>query len=148
MSERRPYPIGASAEHDLEIRFPGPRHFQEIAQGKQMKFRNMLIVGAVVLESLFLTSCSQELATDDLSAEALASAIRAVGYSCDSVVSSTEMSDARTSWRVSCQGAAAYTANLSGSGTICVTPIAYADAPGPAGPVITPEETCIAASEI
>jgi len=86
----------------------------------------------ILLLSFLLASCSGDIAINDPSIETLASAIRAVGYSCASVVNSNELSNGNTSWRVACQDTLIYTANLSDDGNICVTPMPYVDSVVPA----------------
>lgn len=88
---------------------------------------------------LALMSCTEGPAIP--SVDALASAIRSVGYPCTSVRDSNEISNEGT-WRVACEGTLLYLANLLEDGTICVASIPYGDSVIPA-PVENTEERCV-----
>jgi len=61
----------------------------------------------------------------------LATVIRAAGYECIDVVSSTAGDDGLATWRVSCDGAHAYLVSEDGAGGLRVERMEYFDAPTP-----------------
>lgn len=111
-----------------------------------MRAREIYVLSLGTVTSCLLMSCSQDPAADP-SLETLASAIRAVGYPCSSVIDSNEFGNERTGWRVACQDTFTYTAYVSDNGSICITPIPYADSLSPTL-AQTIDEQCIAAADI
>ena len=81
--------------------------------------------------------------------DALEAAIRAAGYPCTAVVESTELGEGNPAWRVQCQDALTYTANLSDDDRICVAPVANVDAVFGAVTRERPiDERCVSSGEI
>jgi hypothetical protein len=108
-----------------------------------MKISQISEVSASILCPLLLFGCSQEPVT---SVETIASAVRAVGYTCDSVKNSSQAPDG-ANWLVSCEDVRSYIANVAHDGSICVTPTPNTDA---VVPVPMPEipEKCVSANDI
>jgi hypothetical protein len=111
-----------------------------------MKSRQIYVLSLGAVTSWLLMSCSEDPATGP-SIETLTAAIRAVGYPCTSVIDSNELSNGRPGWRVACQDTFTYTANISDDGSICITPVPYADSVGPTL-VQTIDEQCVSAGDI
>ena len=108
-----------------------------------MTIRPLLGVSASTLFPLLLLGCSQKPAP---SVETIASAVRAVGYTCDSVANSSRAPDG-SNWLVSCEDVQRYIANVSSDGSICVTPTPYVDAVVPALTQEIPER-CVSPNDI
>ncbi len=118
-----------------------------------MRARRIRVLNLVAVLCLLLASCSGDFAAiDEPSVDTLQSAIRAVGYPCAGVVSSMDITNERTGWRVECQGAIAYTAARSSHGTICVTPMPFVDGVVPPGLPNRPQngidERCVSPGDI
>ncbi len=117
-----------------------------------MNSRHFSLLGLGTVLSLLLTSCVQVVADSGPSFESVQSAIVAVGYPCASVVNSTEFINGQTIWRVSCQDALVYTAQLSDDEKLCITPMPYVDFPSQFGPtglmMPTVDERCIAGDQL
>ena len=59
----------------------------------------------------------------------LVSAIKNTGFECDNLTSVRELDEDGTLWRIACGDARAYLASFEEDGRICVSPVAYLDAP-------------------
>jgi hypothetical protein len=102
-----------------------------------------------------LIGCAAPTDVDSLSGARLGAAVRGAGFPCTGVISSDEAgSNGAMIWRVSCENAAVYTANVQ-DGRICATPIAYIDGLVPGVPpisidgnVVSPTESCISLGDI
>jgi hypothetical protein len=79
--------------------------------------------------SLLIAACTGESIEQARLAESLGNAIREVGFSCDSVVSSHAINERGDVWRVACGAADVYAASLEASGDLCIEPVPFADAP-------------------
>ena len=99
---------------------------------------------AAIFASL-LVGCSGDVMEPDT----LESAIRAAGYPCTGVVDSTEIGEGTAAWRVQCQDALTYTADLFDDDRICVVPVANVDAVfGEATRQRPIDERCVSSGEI
>ena len=56
-------------------------------------------------------------------------AIRDTGFACERINSSQQLDDSGSRWRVACMDAQTYLASIEHDGSICVSPIAYVEAP-------------------
>ena len=56
-------------------------------------------------------------------------AIRDTGFACERINSSQQLDDSGSRWRVACTDAQTYLASLEHDGRICISPIAYVEAP-------------------
>ena len=81
----------------------------------------MKIVGALTA-LLLCTSCV-------VTSDRIVTAIRDTGFTCDAVNSSEELDPSGSHWRVACTGARAYLASFEPDGRICISPVAYVEAP-------------------
>jgi hypothetical protein len=70
----------------------------------------------------------------------LGTAIRDVGFPCDSVVSTQATGDSGNSWRVACDDARVYAASVESGGDLCIEPVLFVDGVGQ--PVNIPEARC------
>lgn len=59
----------------------------------------------------------------------LVAVIRDMGFACERINSSQELDDSGSRWRVACADAQTYLASVEHDGRICVSPIAYVEAP-------------------
>ncbi len=85
-----------------------------------MRIQALTLSGALLMASLS-ASCGGP--------RDLVHAIRATGFECESLPSSQEMDESGTRWRIACGNARTYLTFLEDDGSICVTPLAYAEAP-------------------
>ena len=59
----------------------------------------------------------------------IVTAIRDTGFVCEAVTSSEELGASGSHWRVWCADALTYVASFEPDGRICVSPVAYVEAP-------------------
>jgi hypothetical protein len=105
-------------------------------------------LGALTLTSIGLSlvfGCADR--GTALSADRLGAAVRGAGFPCARVVNSDEIHNGPNAWRVSCENATVYTANIQ-DGRICISASAYVDSVVPGVPPISPAESCISLGDI
>jgi hypothetical protein len=105
---------------------------------RQMCNRRMFHAASFVAALLSTAACTDPAAGVS---ETLGSAIRDVGFPCESVVSSQASNESGDSWRIACSDARVYAASIEESGDLCIEPVLFVDAVGPQ-PVQFPEARC------
>ena len=98
-----------------------------------------VIVAVASSASVFaLCACNPSEPADGEENAALLRSLQSAGVGCNSVLRTQSLNDENTAWRIGCDENRVYLASLEAGGQLCVSPVAYLEAPVTNGRSISP----------